>query len=447
MKDMIKLGKKLFPICRSLTGNGNLRTLKIIKSKIPNLKIKKIRSGTKVYDWKIPSEWNINDAYIKDKFGKKIIDFKVNNLHLVNYSIPVKKKIITKSKLYKRLYCIKELPSAIPYVTSYYKKYWGFCLTYNQKKIIDKTYKNNDVFEVCINSTFKDNGVMHYGELILPGKNKDDKEEILISTYICHPSMANNELSGPLVTTALAKEFLNKKLKKTLRILFISETIGSIAYISKNLKKLKNNIIGGYVLTCIGDTRNYSYLETKYGNSPSDIAAKKAFKELNIKYKKYSFLERGSDERQYNAPGVDFKIGSIMRSKHGTYKEYHTSLDNFNLVKSEGLQGGYKVAKKAILHLMDYTKNNVERKINMQRLNPISQITCEPNLGKRGLYNLISNLKFGNVSRRPISKNILNFLQYADGTNNLREISKYIKLSIKKTTFTYHFLKKIKLVK
>ena len=281
---------------------------------------------------------------------------------------------------------------------------------------------------------------MHYGELILPGLSK---KEILISTYICHPSMANNELSGPLVAIALSKFFIKRKLKKTLRFLFIPETIGSIAYIYKNIKSLKKNVIGGYVLTCIGDNREYSFLKTKYENTPSDVAAQNAFKDLNIKFKEYSFLERGSDERQYNSPGVDLKIGSIMRTKYGCYKEYHTSLDNFDLVNARGLSGGYKVSKKAILNLLNFKKEMNEKKEHKSTSNPYIKFLCEPNLGKRGLYNLlgVKNLNLNTHSRK-----LLDFMQFSDGTNNLNQISRYIKLPFQKTKTIYKFLKKKKLL-
>ena len=235
MEDLIKLGKKLFPLNRSLTGNGNVKTLKLIKSELPGLKIKKFDSGKKVFDWIVPQEWNVKSAYIKDKYNNKIIDFKKNNLHLVSYSQPKKIKIKLE-KLIKNLHFFKKQPSAIPYVTSYYKKYWGFCLSFNNFKKIKNKYKSSDLFEINIDTVFKKNGFMHYGELKIPGKSK---KEILLSSYICHPSMANNELSGPLILIALAKYFKRKKLKKTLRIIFIPETIGSIAYIHKNFKSLK----------------------------------------------------------------------------------------------------------------------------------------------------------------------------------------------------------------
>ena len=437
----IKLGKKLFPLNRSLTGKDTLKTLKIIKTKINKLKIKKFNSGKKVYDWKIPYEWNVVDAYVKDKNNKKIINFKKNNLHLINYSTYVK-KIISKNNLLARLFSLKKLPKAIPYHTSYYKKFWGFCLSHYAKLKIIKKYKDLDNFFVFINAKFKKKGKMYYGELILPGISK---KEILISTYICHPSMANNELSGILVTLAIAKYFQKKKLKRTLRIVFLPETIGSIAYIHKNYKILKKNIIGGYVLSCIGDNRNFSYLQTKYGNAYSDIAAHKAFQDLKIKYKKFPFLKRGSDERQYNSPFVELKIGSIMRTKYGEYKEYHTSLDNFKIVTAKGIEGGYKIAKKAIQNLINLKLDNPKNEKKLYKKLPITNTICEPNLGSRGLYETLDKKEKSNIKFK--SRDILNFLQYADGTNNLHQISKIIRLDIKKVKKLYKLLKIKKIIK
>ncbi|MDC0418958.1 DUF4910 domain-containing protein [Pelagibacteraceae bacterium] len=421
------IGKKILPINRSITGTGTRKTLKILKSIIPQLKIKKIKSGKKVYDWTVPSEWNVKEAYIKDKYGKKIIDIKKNNLHLVGYSEPVH-CYLKKKNLLKIINSLKKQPNAIPYITSYYKKYWGFCSSENQKKEISKNYKNSDIFEVKIDSNFNKNGELNYGEIIIPGKSK---QEILISTYICHPQMANNELSGPLVSVSLAKYFLSKKNKKTIRFIFISETIGSIAYIHENLKILRQNIVGGYVLTCIGDEKNYSLLTTKYKNTNSDFAAVKAFKKFNIKYKEYSFLDRGSDERQFNSPGVDLPIASILRTKYGEYPEYHTSLDDFKLVTRKGLNGGFKVAKESILNIMNY-------------IIPKNIVLCEPLLQKRNLYESLSTKK---ISKKKInSKNILNFLQYADGKNNLETVARLIKLTIKETLKLYKILKNKKLI-
>ena len=212
MKECLNLGKRLFPICRSITGNGVRKTLIIIRDYLPKLKIFEVKSGTKVFDWKVPPEWNVKNAYVKDKYGKKIIDFKNNNLHLVSYSIPTK-KLITKKEFFLHLHTIKQQPNAIPYVTSYYKKYWGFCVSHKDKEIFTKKYRNNkDLFEVNINSSSNKKGSLSYGELVIPGQSK---KEIFISTYICHPSMANNELSGPLVSISLARYFSSiKKTKK-----------------------------------------------------------------------------------------------------------------------------------------------------------------------------------------------------------------------------------------
>lgn len=421
-----KLAKNiLFPICRSITGQGIKKTLSIIKRQFPKLKIVKIKSGTKVFDWKVPPEWNIFDAYIVDENNKKIIDFKKNNLHLVGYSIPVH-KTVTQTELLQHLYTLPKNPKAIPYVTSYYKKYWGFCVNYNDYNFIKKNYTKTSKFRVLINSRFKNNGSLTYGELILKGKSD---QEILISTYICHPSMANNELSGPVVSMLLIENFLRAKLlKKTLRFIFIPETIGSISFLNKNLQQLKNKIIGGYNLSCIGDNNNHSCILTKYGNTLSDKALLEAYKSLRIKYKKYSFLERGSDERQYNSPGVDLPIASIFRTKYGKYKEYHTSLDNFNLVTKEGLKGGYEVAKKAI-------------DILLKKTIPKNLVICEPQMSKRYLYPTLSMFK----KNYKIS-NIMNFLQYSDGKNDLKDISKIIKLSLKKVLDIFKLLKKKKLV-
>ena len=416
---------KLFPITRSLTGDGVKKTLNIIQKEFPKLKIKKFKSGTKVFDWNIPEEWNVTDAYVIDKYNNKIIDFKKNNLHLVGYSVPIK-KILQKKELFKNLYFLKNQPKAIPYITSYYKRRWGFCISYNEYKILDKRYSLNDKFKVVINSNLNKKGDLNYGELILKGKSK---KEILISTYICHPSMANNELSGPIVSMSIINYFKKKKLNKTLRFVFIPETIGSIAYLSKNIKYLKENVIGGYNLSCIGDERQHSCMFSKYQNSPSDEAVIEAYKSLKIKkYKIYSFLKRGSDERQYNSPGINLKISSIFRTKYGEYPEYHTSLDNFNLVTLKGCVGGFNVARKSI-------------EILLQRIYPKCKIMCEPQLGKRGLYPTLST-----KDKTKENKSYRNFLQYADGTNSLEKISNLIQLDLSSVKKIYSILLKNNLI-
>jgi aminopeptidase-like protein len=264
---------------------------------------------------------------------------------------------------------------------------------------------------------------MNYGELVLQGKSK---QEILVSTYICHPSMANNELSGPIVSMCLIDYFKKQKnLSKTIRFIFIPETIGSIGYIEKNLTHLKKNVVGGYNLSCIGDERQHSCMFTKYNNTTSDRALVEAYKKLKIKYKIYSFLKRGSDERQYNSPGVDLPIASIFRSKYGEYSEYHTSLDDFSLVTKKGIYGGFSVAKEAI-------------KILLNKEIPKAKYLCEPQMGKRGLY---SNLSIkGN--RKASIQSMVDFLQYSDGKNDISNISKIIGINLSDAKRTYRILKK-----
>ena len=417
---------KLYGICRSITGEGTLKTLNIIKQQFPKLKIKRIKSGTKAFDWKIPPEWNVTEAYVIDKYKKKIIDFNNNNLHLVGYSSPIN-KFLNKKELFKHINTLKNQPNAIPYVTSYYKKYWGFCISEKNKKEIDKSYSNLDKFKVVIKSTLNKKGYLNYGELILKGKSK---QEILISTYICHPSMANNELSGPIVSMSLIEYFQKKKkLEKSIRFIFIPETIGSISYLSLNLKRLKDNVIGGYNLSCIGDDRKHSCMFSKYKNSQSDKSLAQAYKNLNIKYKVFSFLERGSDERQYNSPGVDLPIASIFRSKYGEFPEYHTSLDDFSLVTIKGINGGFKVAKEAI-------------SILLRQILPKARYYCEPQMGKRNLY---STLSIKN-NKSKTTQSLMDFLQYCDGKNNLDDISLLIKQDKKTTKKIYNILKNYKII-
>jgi len=432
VKKFYNLGKnKLYPLHRSITGNGLRKSLRIIKNHFPKLKIFEVLSGTKVFDWTIPPEWNVTHAYVIDKHNKKIIDFKKNNLHLVAYSIPIN-RLLKKKELFKHIHSLPKHPKAIPYITSFYKKYWGFCISENEKRMFNKKYKENDIFTVVIKSKFKKKGSLTYGEILIPGKSK---QEILISTCICHPSMANNELSGPIVLLCLIEYFQKfKSLEKTLRFIFIPETIGSIAYLNNKLEHLKKNVIGGYQLVCIGDEKQYSCMLSKYGNMPSDTAILEAFKKLKIKFRKYSFLERGSDERQYNSPNIDLPIASIFRTKYAEYDEYHTSLDDFNLVTEKGIKGGFKVAQTAI-------------KILLKKKIPQNIIFCEPQLSKRDLYPSLSNLFTKQKDRYKFTLNVVNFLQYADGKNDLMQISNLIKLPYNETQKIYKILLKKKLIK
>ena len=399
----IDLATTLYPIHRSLTGNGVRETLKIIKSYVDDLKCKQYKSGERCFDWTIPGEWNINEAWIKNSSGEKIIDLKDNNLHVIGYSTQIRGQI-SRDELLENIFTLEKQPTAIPYITSYYKKRWGFCMAHNQmKKLNDKFY------DVLIDSSLNENGVLNYGEIILKGRSR---KEILLSTYICHPSMANNEVSGPVVATFIAEWLKNKSDRKyTYRILFLPETIGAIAYISHNLNKLKKNVIGGFVLTCIGDERNYSYLPSKNGNTLSDKAAKISLESIDKHYKSYTWNDRGSDERQYCAQGVELPICSIMRTKYGEYPEYHTSMDNFDVVTNKGLQGGINAVKGAI----EVIETNYI---------PKCSIICEPQLSKRGLYPTLSD-----KDTQKEVENLLNVISYIDGKRDVIDIAMKSKIT------------------
>ncbi|MED1873007.1 DUF4910 domain-containing protein [Brevibacillus borstelensis] len=399
---MFDLVAELFPICRSITGNGVRESLQIIQKVVP-LSIHEVPTGTQVFDWTIPKEWNIRDAYIQDEDGNKIVDFKKNNLHIVGYSTPID-AWVDFDELDMHLYSLENQPDAIPYITSYYSERWGFCISHQQRMKLDRNRK----YRVYIDSDLT-HGSLTYGELILPGKTE---QEVFLSAYICHPSMANNELSGPVVTAFLAEWLMSIERKYTYRIVFIPETIGSITYLSRNLEQMKKNIIAGFNITCVGDSRSYSFLPTRYGTTLSDKVALYILENKHPDFVKYSFLERGSDERQYCSPGVDLPVASIMRTKYGEYPEYHTSLDNLDLVSAEGLYGAFDVLQDCIKLI----EKNEKYQINC---------LCEPQLGKRGLYSTLSAKGSADSVR-----SMMNFIAYADGTNDLIDISRIINMPV-----------------
>jgi len=403
---MYELAKRLFKIPRSITGDGVRKTLNILKELCPLLEIYEIPTGTKVFDWEIPKEWNIHDAWIKAPDGTKIVDFKKNNLHVVGYSLPIH-KIIRLDELLTHIYTLPEKPDWIPYVTSYYKERWGFCMSELQKRSL-----NESEYEILIDSELKD-GSLSYGEIIIPGEYSSEKE-IFLSTYICHPQMANNELSGPCVAIALAKWLGARQNRYTYRIAFIPETIGSIAYLSRNIEVMEDKVVAGFVITCAGDARTFSYLESPYANTLADRAARNILKQYAPSYKTYSFLERGSDERQYCSVGVRLPVCSVMRSKYGEYPEYHTSADDLNLISTEGLEGSFDIYKKILLAL----ENNRKYKV---------KCACEPQLGKRGLYPTLSTTETKNIVA-----DMMNFIAYADGENDLIKISDITGVSVEK---------------
>lgn len=400
--EMHSLAKRLWPINRSITGEGVRETLLVLKELNPKLSINEVPSGTKVFDWEVPREWRVNDAYIITPSGKKICNFKENNLHLLGYSVPVQKKINLK-ELQKHLYSIPEQPSAIPYVTSYYEERWGFCLSQNERDLLEEGH-----YLVFIDTKLF-YGALTYGEIFIKGQS--DKE-IFLSTYICHPSMANNELSGIVVSSYISNWLSNKTDNRfSYRFIFVPETIGSIAYLSKNYIDLKKKVVAGFNVSCIGDERSYSYLPSRNGNTISDKVAKHVLKWTDPNYITYSWLDRGSDERQYCAPGIDLPIASILRTKYGEYPEYHTSLDNLdNVVTPKGLDGGYWALRKA-LELIE--KNNIYK----------ANFMCEPQMGKRGLYPTLSTKKSDKQIRL-----MMNLISLCDGEHSLLDIAEKINL-------------------
>lgn len=396
---MHKWAADLFKVCRSLTGPGVRESLSYLTNLLPDLTTHGVSTGTKAFDWAVPEEWTIREAYIEDESGRRLVDFNENNLHVVGYSIPTD-LWMDLEELDAHLHSLPEQPDAIPYVTSYYSRRWGFCLTHKVRQLMKAGR-----YRAYIDSDLKP-GIMNYGELIIEG---DTEDEILLSTYICHPSMANNELSGPVVTTALAQWLTSlESTRYTYRIIFVPETIGSVLYLSRHFQHLQKATVAGFVVTCVGDDRTYSFLPSRKGESLSDRVAEHVLKHMVGNYDRYTYLERGSDERQYCSPGIDLPICSIMRSKYGTYPEYHTSLDDLDLISPAGLEGSFRVLQTAIQVL----EENYHYK---------AAFRCEPQLGKRGLYPTLS--KKGSTDDTRL---LMDVLAHADGDMDLIGLANHL---------------------
>jgi len=368
-RDWTQIGRELYgfaaglyPICRSITGDGIRRTLAAIRDKVP-LQISEVPTGAAVFDWTVPKEWNIRDAFIKNAHGTRIVDFQQNNLHVLNYSVPVRAKMRL-SELRTHLFTIPEHPDWIPYRTSYYQENWGFCLSHNQMLALEDAE-----YEVCIDSTLAD-GHLAYGECYLPG---DSKGEVLISCHACHPSLANDNLSGLSVATFLAQVLSGRKHRYSYRFLFIPGTIGAITWLARNRENI-GSIRHGLVLSGIGDTGGFHYKKSRQGNAEVDRAVAHVLCHLGESHEILEFSPYGYDERQYCSPGFDLPVGCLMRSVWGTFPEYHTSADNLDFIKPQQLAESLRVCVAAV----DVLENNRR----YRNLSPY----CEPQLGKRNLY-------------------------------------------------------------
>ncbi len=390
---------ELFPICRSITGNGLRQTLAMIKNRIP-LETFEVASGTQVFDWVVPKEWNVVDAYIKDRTGRRVVDFQQSNLHLMNYSSPVHATMHLR-ELKSHLFTLPEKPNWIPYRTSYYQEDWGFCLSHNQMLAL----QDGD-YEVYIDSSIRD-GHLSYGECFLPGRSSD---EILISCHVCHPSLANDNLSGLVVATALAQLLSGRNLYYSYRFLFVPGTIGAITWLAQNQVSTAR-IRNGLVLTCLGDSGPFHYKKSRRGNSEIDRVAAHVFSHLAEASEILEFSPYGYDERQYCSPGFNLPVGCLMRSVWGTFPEYHTSADNLEFITPQALGASFR----ACAAIIDALENNGR----YRNLNPY----CEPQLGRRGLYRRTG----GDGINAEINARLW-VLNLSDGDHSLLDIAERSKL-------------------
>jgi aminopeptidase-like protein len=401
--------ERLFPITRSILGDGNRETLQILNEIIP-LNIKEYNTGTVVYDWEIPKEWVIRDAWIKNEKGEKIVDYNTNNLHLLNYSIPQHKNLRL-AELKNNLHYFIEQPEIIPYRTSYYNENWGFCVSYNRYL---ELFNEEETYEIYIDSELR-NGSLTLADYIVKGETNN---EYLFSTYFCHPSMANDNLSGILLQALLARELSNRKLKNTYRFVFVPETIGTITYCAMNEAEMKK-IKGGYVLTCLAGQGSYGYKHSFIGNHLVDRLAHQTFSEKQIDFISYPFMPQGSDERQYSSPGFRIPIGSVHKDKYHEYAYYHTSGDNLDYLSIEAMLTTLDI----YLSIVD----KLEKDTTFISLNP----HCEPRLGKRGLYPTIGRRTMYSYKEEGDKfaayqdelDIIMWLLFYADGKHNLLDIA------------------------
>ena len=391
---MYDLISELYPICRSITGNGVRQTLKILQQQIP-LEIREVASGTQVFDWTVPQEWNVRDAYVKNSRGEKIIDFQQHNLHLLNYSIPIH-QTMSLSELKPHLFSMSDRPDWIPYRTSYYSENWGFCLTHNQLEALPE-----GEYEVYIDTDLK-SGSLTYGEYYLPGQTE---EEVLFTCHICHPSLCNDNLSGISLVTSLARQLQNIDRRYSYRFLFIPGTIGAITWLSLNQQQTQK-IEHGLVVAGVGDAGQFHYKKSRRANAPIDRIVAYVLEHSGSAYQIDEFIPYGYDERQFCSPGFNLPVGSLTRTPFGQYPEYHTSGDNLDLVKPDKLAQSLKT----YLQIVDVIENNQ----TYFSTNPY----CEPQLGKRGLYGTFG----GTQDKKTKEMATLWVLNLADGEHSLLDI-------------------------
>ncbi len=399
---MINFIKELYPICRSITGNGVRETLRLIGNRIP-LQIYEVPSGTKVLDWEIPREWNIRDAYVKDSTGTKIIDFKKFNLHILNYSTPVNTKM-SLDELKPHLFSIPDKPALIPYRTSYYAENWGFCISHNQLISLKE-----DTYEVVIDADLSA-GYLTYGEFFIKGS---EEEEVLISTHICHPSLCNDNLSGIAVCTSLAQSMFQTKPNYSYRFLFIPGTIGAIAWLARNEAGTKR-IKYGLVTSLLGIDSIFTYKRSRQGTARIDRIVEQVLSGWPAKTQIINFIPYGYDERQFCSPGFNLPVGNLTRVPFGEYPEYHTSADNLDLISAKALDDSLAVFKQIIQHI----------EADWKYMNRFPK--GEPQLGKRGLYDNIG----GRNDSKTLQLAFLWVLNYSDGIHSLTDISMLSELKI-----------------
>ncbi len=393
-REMYALATELYPICRSITGNGFRQTMARLKQEIP-LTIHEVPSGTRVFDWTVPWEWNIRDAYVKNSRGERVIDFRKHNLHVVNYSVPVR-RTMPFEELKPHLFTLPGHPDWIPYRTSYYSENWGFCLAHKELQAME-----DGEYEVCIDSTLAP-GHLTYGELLVKGETTD---EVLISCHSCHPSLANDNLSGVSVATFLARYLSRATLRYSYRFLFIPGTIGSITWLSLNEDRL-GAIKHGLVLTCLGDTGDFTYKRSRRGDAEIDFAVVHVLRHSGQRHQIVDFSPYGYDERQYCSPAFNLPVGCLMRTPHGQFPEYHTSADNLDLVTTTSLAESF-VQCLQVFYLLENNRTYVNR-------NP----KCEPQLGKRGLYSAM-----GGCDIKQLEMAMLWVLNFSDGHLSLLDIA------------------------